>query len=326
MAAIDGTFGQVYDRFWDDPEVGETWTPEDRYFWLYLLTCPQRNILGVFEFSLRNVAMHLGYSHESVLKLIERFEMYGKIMYSRATREIAIKNWLKYRGNNVWTNDNLMKGVRNRAAEVKNKDLLAFVEGLDRIIDIEKTESTKSLGTVYQDSMETDGRPGPTLGHSYTLTLGHSDTSTLLHSDTAKNRDEWGFGEDSVPEPEKTWDRPKVDALIKLWDSLKLPPFRKSCINVSTVDSAPMFDALRFWTPAEAEEAMHNFATMWHDKAKFDAWNIPTPIGFLTKHIGTHLTQSKPFERFAVQPGRGPVVEMTEEQALAEIQRRRASA
>ena len=82
--------------FWTDGKVDE-FTPEDKYFMLYLLTNPFSTQLGIYEISIKQVAFHLGYSMDSVRNLIDRFESkYGMIIFSKSTNEIAIKNFLRH--------------------------------------------------------------------------------------------------------------------------------------------------------------------------------------------------------------------------------------
>ena len=111
--------------FWTDGKVDE-FTPEDKYFMLYLLTNPFSTQLGIYEISIKQVAFHLGYSMDSVRNLIDRFEnKYGIIIFSKSTNEIAIKNFLRH---------SIMKGgkpvedcIKREMAKVKNKSLISKV-------------------------------------------------------------------------------------------------------------------------------------------------------------------------------------------------------
>lgn len=111
--------------FWTDGKVDE-FTPEDKYFMLYLLTNPFTTLLGIYEISIKQVAFHLGYSTDAVKALLERFETkYDMIVYSEATNEIAIKNFLRH---------SIMKGgkpvedcLRREIMKVKNKNLIPMV-------------------------------------------------------------------------------------------------------------------------------------------------------------------------------------------------------
>ena len=51
----------------------DDFTPEDRYFYLYLLTNPHTNLCGCYEISFKQMSDELGYTKETVEKLIRRF-------------------------------------------------------------------------------------------------------------------------------------------------------------------------------------------------------------------------------------------------------------
>lgn len=93
-------YRQVHMSFWEDTKVTDDFTPEDRYFMLYLLTNTKTNLIGCYEISAKQIAYDMGYSVDSVRNLIERFEKNHKmIMYDHDNREIFIKNWYKYNWN-----------------------------------------------------------------------------------------------------------------------------------------------------------------------------------------------------------------------------------
>jgi hypothetical protein len=106
----------------------EDFTPEDKYFMLYLLTNPQTTQLGIYEVSVKRTAYELGYSVDAVRALIERFEkVHGVVFFSRETNEIAIKNFLRH---------SIVKGgkpvedcIVAELAKVKDKSLIAKVFG-----------------------------------------------------------------------------------------------------------------------------------------------------------------------------------------------------
>ena len=69
-------------------------TPEDKYFYLYLLTNPHTNHIGIYQITKKRIAFDLNYSIDSVHLLMKRFiEHYKLIRYNPETRELAIKDW-----------------------------------------------------------------------------------------------------------------------------------------------------------------------------------------------------------------------------------------
>lgn len=111
--------------FWTDGKVDE-FSPEDKYFMLYLLTNPFSTQLGIYEISIKQVAFQLGYSVDTVKVLLERFEnKYGIIIFSADTNEVAIKNFLRH---------SIIKGgkpvedcIKKEMSKVKDRTLLCQV-------------------------------------------------------------------------------------------------------------------------------------------------------------------------------------------------------
>lgn len=111
--------------FWTDGKVDE-FSPEDKYFLLYLLTNPFCKQLGIYEISVKQAAFQMGYSVDVFNVLLDRFEnKYRMIVFSKETNEIAIKNFLRH---------SVMKGgkpvedcIKQDMAKVKNKKLIDFV-------------------------------------------------------------------------------------------------------------------------------------------------------------------------------------------------------
>ena len=82
---------------WTDPTVVDKYSPEDRYFFLYILTNPHTTQLGIYSLPKKFIAFEMGYSVESVMAMLERFQSkYKNIIYSEKTQEISIINSLKF--------------------------------------------------------------------------------------------------------------------------------------------------------------------------------------------------------------------------------------
>lgn len=111
--------------FWTDGKVDD-FSPEDKYFMLYLLTNPFTTQLGIYEMPPKQAAFQLGYSMEAVSVLLDRFETkYGVLRYSKDTHEVAIKNYLRHsiiKGGKP-VEDCLVKELK----AVKNKNLISWV-------------------------------------------------------------------------------------------------------------------------------------------------------------------------------------------------------
>lgn len=144
-------YRHVYTSFWNDPRVVEEMTPEDKYFYLYLLTNEYTTQIGIYSITKKQIAFDLGYTPETVGALIQRFITHHKIIrYNDETRELAIKNWAKY---------NLQKGgkpildcVRKELSQVKDISLIKYVGEF-----VEKPE-IKALYDTYDDTSTTRGQ------------------------------------------------------------------------------------------------------------------------------------------------------------------------
>lgn len=111
--------------FWSDSKV-DTFSPEDKYFMLYLLTNPHTTQLGIYEFSMKHAAFEMGYSVETVQALLSRFQdRYKIIRYCQDTGEIAIKNYLKH--SIVKGGKPVLDCLKKELSQVKNKELVNFV-------------------------------------------------------------------------------------------------------------------------------------------------------------------------------------------------------
>ena len=83
--------------FWLDDKVVDMFSPEDKLFFLYLMTNPHTTQLGIYQINRRVMAFEIGYSTDSINVLLDRFENdYKVIRYSKTTSEVAIKNYLRH--------------------------------------------------------------------------------------------------------------------------------------------------------------------------------------------------------------------------------------
>lgn len=92
-------YRQVQVSFWQDAFVLDL-TPEEKYFYIYLMTNSKSSQIGIYELPKRIIETETGYNRETVDKLLQRFVDYEKIEYNEPTKEIFIKNWAKYNWNN----------------------------------------------------------------------------------------------------------------------------------------------------------------------------------------------------------------------------------
>lgn len=128
-------YRQLHTSFWQDPFV-MTLTPEEKYFFIYLLTNSKTKQCGIYELPIRVAEFETGYNRETVEKLINKFaKNYERIRYDWNTSEVAIRNWSKY---NPATNPKIKVCVEKELKQVKNTLLIAYVYPMHSLSQKEK--------------------------------------------------------------------------------------------------------------------------------------------------------------------------------------------
>lgn len=115
-------------NMWGDTKFTDDFTPEDKYFWLLLLTTRYGNLSGCFEFSIKQMARDSGYKEEMISKLLNRFiKDYKMIDYDYETKEILILNWYKYN----WTKSPKFKSSLDKYInQIKNSKFKEYINNL----------------------------------------------------------------------------------------------------------------------------------------------------------------------------------------------------
>lgn len=143
--------------FWEDDKVMMMFSPEDKLFFLYLITNPHTTQLGVYRILPKQMAFELGYSSETINVLLERFQdKYRMVKYSHDTCEIAIKNYLRY---------SIVKGgkpvldlLEKECKQVKDRRLLSFIKGSASLSDNDTVRAFAQtlIGTLNENDNEND--------------------------------------------------------------------------------------------------------------------------------------------------------------------------
>lgn len=179
-------------NFWTDSKVVDDFTPEDRYFYLYLFSNPHTKLCGCYEISLNQMSNEIGYNRDSVMRLIERFEkVHNVIRYSPETKEILLLNWHRYN----WTkSDKCRTAISREISEIKNPSFH------DYMIEVFNGNHTVSIG--YQYPMDTS------VTVTDTNTVSDTNTNTAINSSKANIS---GYSE-GFEETWKTYPRKKEKA------------------------------------------------------------------------------------------------------------------
>ena len=184
-------YRNVQMTFWTDSKVVDDFTPEDRYFYLYLITNPHTNLAGCYEVSTRQMANETGYSKETIERLIARFiSVHGVIKYSSDTKEVLLLNWHRY----SWT-----KSEKFRVALIKDINTVkdsAFKEYLMQLYD-----GADTVSIPYSYGMDT------------TVTV--TDTDTVSDTDSDADSDKENKNTKNIKNPKKEYGEYKK---VKLTD------------------------------------------------------------------------------------------------------------
>ena len=122
------TYRNIQISFWTDPKVIDDFTPEDKFFYLYLMTNPHTSLCGCYEISMKQMADETGYSKETVEKLIDRMMfIHDVVRYSKDTKEMIILNWHRYN----WTSSERVRdGIITGIEHVKNSAFRQYLQAL----------------------------------------------------------------------------------------------------------------------------------------------------------------------------------------------------
>ena len=139
-------FTRVERGYWQDEFILEL-TPEQKFFYLYLMSNSKVNTLGAYVFPMTMSTLELGYNRDTVKKLLDHFVEAGKIMYDETTNEVFLLNWSKRNWNKrTATLRALKKDVDALKSPVLREKisamLSAFCGGEDAIDDTEEQKGT----------------------------------------------------------------------------------------------------------------------------------------------------------------------------------------
>jgi len=176
-------YRNVQVNFWQDDFVLDL-TPEERYFYIYLLTCSKTTQCGIYPLPKRLAEMETGYNRETVEKLLQRFVEYGKILYDAETKELYILNWLRY---NPVTNTNMEKCVLRELKTVKSKEFVhmflqkcleeemnipLLLEHFGMPGELSEMIPQASIGSYEEDEEVEETEPGSSVFMFYEQTFG----------------------------------------------------------------------------------------------------------------------------------------------------------
>jgi hypothetical protein len=120
-------FRKIHTSFWSDTFIQDL-DNDHKLFYLYLLTNERTKQCGVYEISKKQISFDLGYSIDRVSKLLKYFIDNKKIRYSEATKELALKNWLRF---NSSTSPKVLSCIKSELSSVKDRVLIEYIYSMD---------------------------------------------------------------------------------------------------------------------------------------------------------------------------------------------------
>lgn len=136
-------FRKVQTSFWDD-EFVENLSPEDRYFYLFLLTNPMTTECGIYQITIKKMSFYTGYNYEAINNILKRLIASGKIQYDETNSEVLIVNKLKYVDR---AGKPVLDCLTSELKQVKNKTFIQISA---------KSISNEQICALYSDYLGVD--------------------------------------------------------------------------------------------------------------------------------------------------------------------------
>lgn len=111
-------------KFWSDNYISDL-DPSEKLLFLYFITNPYTNICGIYEITLKQIALDTGFDKEMVLKILNRFKEDNKIYYINGW--ICVKNFTKHQK----ASGNVKLGVEKGLIDVPEQVMAKIRQLLD---------------------------------------------------------------------------------------------------------------------------------------------------------------------------------------------------
>lgn len=230
--------------FWNDEIVIDMFSPEDKLFMMYLMTCPRGNPVGIYKIPIKIMAFEIGYSPEAIRVLIDRFmNKYKKIFYDYEEQEIAILSTLKHTINRG--GKPIEEMVAKKLEEATNIDLIIKVyDHMQNWWSLSTREIDKTIKKIFEDEIQKRKSLISNNNYINTNTNTYTNTYTLSGTDSGDDSEEVDYinvskglekkhdsGTDSVSDSKvDSW----KDEVIEAWNSLDKNIKEVKALNVGT--------------------------------------------------------------------------------------------
>lgn len=188
-------------EMWNDSKFADDFTPEDKFFWLMLLTTRYGNLAGCFQISKKQMANDTGYNEQTIDNLLYRFINIHKIIdYDYETKEILILNWHKYN----WT-----KSPK-------------FKVSLDKFVEKIKNEKFKNHIIKSYEIYSSD-----TVSIPYQYDTSSISISSSIRNSISNSKDLKEIGKEKDNAKSKRFVKPTLEELVKYMEKYYIPKSKR---------------------------------------------------------------------------------------------------
>lgn len=176
-------YRKIHSNFWTDPDVEEM-TPEQKLFFLWLITNPSNNQIGLYEFSPKRCAFETGWNTDTIEKLIVHFENCGKVVRSTKTNEICIT---KFYFHNKSSSPKVQTHVNQLLTDVKDKSLIQYIYSMDTLSQEVQEKEEEEIQVQEKEEVQTKGKSAKAEGIDFDFFLNewnelYSTSLKMTHS------------------------------------------------------------------------------------------------------------------------------------------------
>ncbi len=216
-------FTKVERGYWQDEFILEL-TPEQKFFYLYLMTNNKVNTLGAYVFPLTMSTVELGYNKETVLKLLDHFAQVGKIIWDETTKEVFLLNWPKRNWNRkTATLRALKKDFDALKSPMLREKISALLSAFSDGEAIDDTEEQKGTNGNNEKQKETNGNNGDILAGRI-----ENREKRIENREKEKEKEDGGTGFDADEAFENFYkeypNKKNVKTARTRWEKMKVTP------------------------------------------------------------------------------------------------------
>lgn len=215
-------------KIWND-EKFVTLTEDAKLLFLYLLTCPHSNALGVYVLKLGYIGEDLNWERGRGFEALSKLLQEGLIAYDKACSLVFVRNYLNY---NKVSNENQFKNVREIFSSLPKSELLQEVSTILQALAERLDQTFEAPPKQHRSPSEAASKPeAVAVTEAVTDLTNPSFQETKLPSEKEEGmtklsslQEENGVSKDSIlySEPHfKSYEK-KIKQVMKYYNNLGL--------------------------------------------------------------------------------------------------------